>query len=434
MSDTITCPKCKAEIKLTESLAAPLIESTRRQYEQRIADKEAEVAGREAAIREQQAAVLKEKQAVDAYIAEKLNEQRPSIAAEEAKKARLLLGQDLDTKAQEVKELQEVLRERDEKLAQAQSAQAELMRKQRELDDAKREMELTVEKRVQESLATERDKAKREAEDGLKLKVLEKEQTIASMQKQIEQLQRKAEQGSQQAQGEVMEVELEDMLRRAFPFDTIDPVPKGVHGGDVLHHVRDSSGTVCGTILWESKRTKAWSDGWLPKLRDDQRAAKAQVAVLASTVLPKAISTFDCVEGVWVTNRSCILGLASVLRAGLIDVNSAKRSLDGRQSKIEILYNYLSSADFRHRIEGIVEAFMALRKDLEKEKRSMQLMWAKREKQLERAVTNTSGFYGDLSGIVGAKLPRIEPLELPAIESGDDLAEETSQNDEPTSN
>lgn len=200
---TITCPNCKTAIKLTESLAAPLIESTRLQYEQKIADNDADVAKREASIKVQQAALAKAKEAIEEQVAEKLKSERQTIAAEEARKAKTLLGEDLEQKSKELTELQEVLKLRDEKLAEAQKAQAELMRKQRELDDAKREMDLTIEKRVEESLVAVRDKAKLEAEEGLKLKVAEKEQTISSMQKQIEELKRRAEQGAQQLQGEV---------------------------------------------------------------------------------------------------------------------------------------------------------------------------------------------------------------------------------------
>ena len=245
---TIICPNCKTEIKLTESLAAPLIESTRQQYEKRILDKDAE-------------------------FSEKLKAERAAIAADETKKARALLGNDLENKAKELAEIQEVLIQRDKKLAEAQAAQADLIRKQRELDDAKREMDLTIEKRVQESLTSVRDKAKLEAEEGLRLRVMEKEQTIASMQKQIEELRRRAEQGSQQLQGEVQELEIESLLREQFPFDKINSVPKGEYGGDVVHAVCGPLGQHCGRILWESKRTKNWSDGWLAKLRDDQRAA-----------------------------------------------------------------------------------------------------------------------------------------------------------------
>lgn len=196
----ITCPSCKTEIKLTESLAAPLIESTRQQYEQRLAAKDADIARREAAVKEQQAAIDIAKESIDDQVAERIKAERDKIAAEEAKNARRLLSADIDKQAKELSELQEVLADRDTKLAEAQKAQAELIRKQRELDDAKREMELTIEKKVQESLQAVRDKAKRDAEEGLKLKVAEKEETIAAMQRQIEELKRKAEQGSQQLQ------------------------------------------------------------------------------------------------------------------------------------------------------------------------------------------------------------------------------------------
>ncbi|HSE57401.1 MAG TPA: DUF2130 domain-containing protein, partial [Nitrospiraceae bacterium] len=253
---TIICPTCKTEIKLTESLAAPLIESTKREYEKRLALKDAEAAKREAALREREAAVSKAQQTIDDQVAEQMRLERTRIAAEEAKKAKLALQTDLDQKTRELSDLQALLQQRDAKLAEAQQAQAELIRKQRELDDAKRELDLTVEKRVQEGLAATREQAKREAEEGLKLKVLEKEQTIASMQKQIEELKRKAEQGSQQLQGEVQELEIEALLGATFPRDTIQPVPKGEHGGDVLQIVIGPLGQSCGTILWESKRTK----------------------------------------------------------------------------------------------------------------------------------------------------------------------------------
>ena len=193
---TITCPNCKSEIKLTESLAAPLIDATRRQFEQKIAEKDAEVARREAAIRDRAAVLAQQKAALDEETEAKLKAGRERIAAEEARKAKLLVGADLEQRSKELAELQEVLKERDSKLAEAQKAQADLIRKQRELDDARREMDLTIEKRVQESLGSVRDKAKQEAEDGLKLRVAEKEEQIAGMQRQIEELRRKAEQGS----------------------------------------------------------------------------------------------------------------------------------------------------------------------------------------------------------------------------------------------
>ena len=416
----IVCPSCKTEIKLTESLAAPLIETTRKQYERQIAQKDADVAKREAAIRTQQANLAKAQESIDEQVAAKLKPERDRIAAEEAKKARLFLESDLDQKSKQLEDLQGVLKDRDSKLAEAQKAQADLIRKQRELDDAKREIDLTVEKRVQESLGTVRDKAKLEAEDGLKLKVLEKEEQIASMQRQIEELRRKAEQGSQQLQGEVQELELESLLRTKFMRDTIDPVPKGEFGGDVLHRVIGPLGQHCGTILWESKRTKNWSDGWLPKLRDDQRAAKAEIALLVTQVLPKGVEAFDYIDGVWVTESRCAIPVAIALRQSLIELASARQAGEGQLTKMELVYQYLTGPRFRHRVEAIVEKFEDMQADLERERKTMTRLWAKREEQIKGVIETTVGMYGDLQGIAGRTMQEIEGLETRLLESSKD--------------
>ena len=414
---TIICPSCKTEIKLTESLAAPLLESTRRNYEKRLAQKDAEIAKRESGLREREEAIAKSKEQLDEEIAEKIRLERGKIAADEARKAKLALQTDLDQKTKELADLNVLMQEREAKLIEAQKAHADLIRKQRELDDAKRELELTVEKRVQEGLAVIREQAKKEAEEGLKLKVLEKEQTIASMQKQIEELKRKAEQGSQQLQGEVQELELEALLRTKFPRDTIEPVPKGEHGGDALQRVAGPSGQVCGTIIWESKRTKNWSDGWLAKLREDQRAAKAEIAVIVSQSLPKDVETFGVVEGVWVTHPKTVLPLALTLRHTLIEVGCARQASEGQQTKTEMIYQYLTGPRFRHRVEAIVEAFSTMQEDLDKEKKAIIKQWAKREEQIDRVMQATAGMYGDLQGIAGKTIQEIEGLELRALNS-----------------
>src|ERR1700681_1455140 len=297
---TLTCPTCRTQIKLTESLAAPLIEDTRRRYEGQLARKEAEVAGREAAIRDQQTQIAAARDAIDAQVAAKIDQERGRIAAAEAQKAKRLVALDVDAKVKEIAELNQVLRQREAKLAEAQQAQADLIRKQRELDDAKREMNLTIQKQVQAELGAVRDQAKQETEAALTLRVREKEEQIASMQRQIEDLRRKAEQGSQQLQGEVQELALEALLRQNFPRDLLDPVPKGEFGGDLIQRVVGPAGQICGSILWEAKRTKNWSDGWLSKLRDDQRDAKAEIALIVSGVLPKGVESFDLVDNIWV--------------------------------------------------------------------------------------------------------------------------------------
>ncbi|MFA9562629.1 MAG: DUF2130 domain-containing protein [Nitrospirota bacterium] len=414
---TITCPQCKAEIKLTESLAAPLLEATKRDFEQRLAQKEADAVKRETALREREAALAKDKETLEEQVADKLKRERNKIVAEEARKAKLALSNDLEQKSKELLEIQDILKKKDQKLAEAQQAQADLLRKQRELDDAKRELDLTVEKRVQEGLTATRDQAKKEVEEVLKFKVMEKEQTITSMQKQIEELKRRAEQGSQQLQGEVQELELEALLTSKFPQDQIQPVAKGEYGGDVIHRVAGSFGQPCGTILWESKRTKNWSDGWLTKLREDQRQAKAEIAIIVSQALPKGVETFEFIDGVWVTHPNAALPVAIAMRHTLLEVASARQASEGQQTKMEMVYQYLMGPRFRQRVQAIVEGFSSMQEDLDKERKVIMKQWAKREEQIDRVMQATVGMYGDLQGIAGKTLQEIEGLELRALDA-----------------
>jgi hypothetical protein len=393
-------------------LAAPLIEAVRRESDQKLRSKEAEIVKRESAIRAQQAAIKEAKEALEAEVAERLKAERRKVAEEEAKKARAMFSLDLHHKAQELEDLKRLYNEREAKLAEAQKAQAEAVRKERELADARRELDLTIEKRVAEKQGEIQSRAKAEAEAALQLKVQEKEQTILSMQKQIEELKRKSEQGSQQLQGEVQELQLEALLRASFPHDTIAPVPKGEFGGDAIQHVTTPSGQACGKILWESKRTRNWSDGWLQKLREDQRVAKADAAIIVSQALPKSIDSFGQIDGIWVTSPKCSVALAIAVRCLLIEVTAARKSGEGQQSKMEAMYHYLTGPRFRHRVEAIVEKFGEMQADLDKERKAMQKSWAKRETQIRGVIDATAGMYGDMQGIAGRSLQEIEGLDF----------------------
>ncbi|QRN03580.1 DUF2130 domain-containing protein [Legionella sp. MW5194] len=417
MSDpTIVCPACKTEIKLTESLAAPLIESTKRQFQEQIAQKDNEMANREHVLQEKEMALHKAQQhlhaQVDEQVQARLKKDRAAIVEEEARKARLMLKTELEQKLKEVADLQDIIKAREAKLAEAQRVEAEFLKKQRELDEARREVELTIEKGIHAGLESARANAMKEAQDHLNLKLKEREQTITSMQRQIEELKRKAEQGSQQLQGEAQELLLESMLQGKFPFDRIEPVPKGEFGGDLLQRVVNGSGQLCGTILWESKRTKNWSEAWLAKLREDQRTAKVEMAVLVSQTLPVAIDTFDLVNGIWVTHPRAAIPVAMVLRQTLLELNLARKSSEGQLTKTEMVYQYLTGPRFRQRVEAIVEAFSSMQLDLEKERKAIMKQWAKRAEQIERVMTATVGMYGDLQGIAGRSLQEIDGLEL----------------------
>lgn len=414
---TITCPKCKTEIPLTESLAAPLVESVKKNYEQQLKEKEAGYSKRERELKDREQAVEKSKASLEEQVAEKLKQERGKIEADAAKKARLLLENDIDKKSKENAELQDALKKQNEKLAEAQKAETDFRKKQRELDDARREMDLTIEKKVAQQAADIREKSKKEAEESLKLKFAEKDLVIQGMQQKIEELKRKAEQGSQQLQGEAQELDLEESLRTKFPMDSIEPVPKGEHGGDALHRVRGPLGQICGTILWETKRTKNWSDSWLAKLREDQRTAKADLAVIVSHALPKEVETFDQIDGVWVVHTKCVLPVALAIRQTLIEVAGAQKASEGQQTKMELVYKYLTGQRFRQRVEAIVEAFSSMRRDLDSEKKAIMKQWAKRDTQIEQVIGATVGMYGDLQGIAGKTLQEIEGLEMKALEA-----------------
>lgn len=417
---TITCPNCKQEIKLTESLAAPLVEATRNRFEQLLAQKDMDVVRRENEIDVAKEKLANAKKSLDKKVSVKVEDQlikeRTRIIDEETKKAKKAVSSDLAQKEKDLAELQAVIENNQEKLAEAQSAQANIIKKERELDDARREIELTVEKGIRDKLIETRERAKREAEESLKLNIAEKDQTISSMQSKIEDLMKKADQGSQQLQGEVQELELEESLRREFSLDVIEPVPKGEFGGDVVQRVVSVSGQPCGMILWESKRTKNWSDGWLPKLREDQRAAKADIAVIVSQSLPKGLDTFQTIDGVCVTHPRLVLPVATLLRQSLIEVAQSRQAIQGQQAKTEMVYDYLTSPRFRQRIEAIVEAFSTMQADLERERKVITKQWAKRDEQINRVMKSTVGMYGDLQGIAGKSLQEIESLEMQLLE------------------
>jgi hypothetical protein len=414
---TIECPECHAEIPLSQSLAAPLIESTKRHYEQRLTQIAERTKEREDELSRQKEQLQAARDELEADIAKRLDDARKTISAEEAKRAREVFAAEVGERDKQLEGLREILEQRNIKLAEAQQAQAQLLKKERELDDQKRELELEVEKRVRESLIEERAKGRRDAESELQLKVAEKEQVISALNRQIADLKQRAEQGSQQLQGEAQEIVLEELIRARFPFDEIEPVPKGEHGGDVLHRVIHSPGCCAGTLLWESKRTKNWSDSWLAKLRADQRSAKADVAVLITQALPKAVEIFDCIDGVWVVTPRVAMTVCVALRTSLVEVDKVRRATEGQESKMQLVYNYLTGPQFKRRVEAIVEKFTEMQDDLEKERRTMTRGWAKRELQIRQVIDSTAGMYGDLQAIAGSTLLEIEGLGSPLLEA-----------------
>lgn len=366
---SIICPHCKKAIELSEALS--------HQVEERL------------------------------LVEKKKMWERALKAAEEKFKA--------DSEA-ELKLLQEQLLEEKKKRQEAQRLEFELRKERAKLEEEKKEFELKVQREIDKERKKASEEAYKKAFEEYRLKERETEKKLEDVLKVNEELRRKLEQGSQQTQGEVLELELEDTLRSEFVYDQVQEVPKGITGADVLQVVYDSRGRRCGTIIWESKRTKAWSDSWIAKLKSDKRAVKADLAVLVTEVLPKGVKNFAAKDGVWVSNYASIVGLATALRLQLIQIFAAKQSQVGKNEKMEILYQYLTGVEFSQRIEAIVEAFNSMRDELEREKRAYTKMWAKREKQIQGVLNNMIGMRGDLEGILGPALPESKNLELPSGE------------------
>jgi len=401
----IICPHCKKEIPLTEAISHQIRGQLQKEFEAERQKSEEQFEQKRQALLEREKELEENKKSLVERINEEVKKEREKIEAEVKKKI---------TEENEIKtkDLLEQLNEKDKKLKASQETELDLRKQRRELEESKKAFELEMARKVDEEREKIREAATRTVTDEHKLKDLEKEKQISDLRKQIEELRRKAEQGSQKMQGEVLELELEEILKINFPSDIIEPVPSGIRGADVLQKVHSQTGQYCGTIIWESKRTKAWSDTWLQKLKDDQREVRADIAVLLSIALPKDVNNFTYTDGIWVTDYSSIIGLTIALRMNLIQVAMTKLSSVGKQEKMEVLYTYLSGIEFRQKVEAIVEAFVTMKKDLDQEKRVMTKIWSKREKQIERVIINTAGMYGDMQGIIGASLPEIKSLEM----------------------
>lgn len=380
----IECPKCGFEIPLTDALVRPIEENLRKEYEAR------------------------SEKLIKKAVAEKLKEEKVKIEKQIEKKVK-------EESSLEIKDLREQLDEKTKKLQEAEREELKLRKAKRELKERQEKLELEIARKLDEEREKIKDKITKNLGKEHQLKIAEKDKQIKEMQKQIEELSRKAEQTSQQLIGEVLELQIEEILRTNFASDKIEPIPKGRKGADVFQRIYTTHGRYCGTIVWESKRTKRWSDKWIPKLKEDQRRSKAEIGVIVSTTLPPTVSTFDYVNGVWVTDYQFVIPLATMLRNQLIEIAGIKQSIEGKAEKKEILYRYLTSPEFKQKIEMTVEAFIDLKKGLDGEKRAMERLWKKREKEILRAVLGIAGMYGDMQGIIGASLPEIKGLEIAAL-------------------
>lgn len=406
MSNNITCPSCQAEIAIDQALSAQLSQRIRQELEAEVRIKESRIADAQKKLAEEKLAIERTQASLAEQITAGVELQRKAILTEAAKAAEAKLGVEMKDQQSQVEELTA-------KLKLSQSHELQLRERERKLEAEKQELKLAAAREVDAQRASIREEALKQFSEEHRMKDAEYQKTVSDMKRQIDDLKRKAEQGSQQIQGEVQEIALEELLEATFRTDAIEPVAKGVNGADTLQRVCCSSGVACGSILWESKRTKAFSKDWLPKLRVDQRSARASCAVIVTQTLPDGVDNFALIDGVWVCSWACVKGLATALRVGIIESSKIQLASQGRAEKMEVVYNYLSGKEFHRCVEGIVEAFVTMSADLDKEKRAMKTIWKRREKQIDLAIGSTAGLYGDLQGIFGTALPRVEGLSLP---------------------
>ncbi len=386
INDTLKtiCPKCGTTIKLEDTIAAPLIAAKEEEFKAR------------------------------------LIEERARAEKDAAAKSAAETAETMATQSRKLAELEKLMVERTEKLKIAQAKEADFIAKERALEDQKREMNLIIQKQVTAAREELYKKAKMEASKAEVLRLKEKDEQLASMAKKIEELQKKAAQGSQQLQGEALELHLEEILSARFPLDRIEPVAKGVNGADLQQHVMTRSSEEAGSILWEFKRTKNWSGDWTGKLKNDQRSAGADIAILISEARPDGIDSFEFYDGVYVAAPRYAIPLALVTRQMLMGIAKTRATQAGQKDKMALVYDYLTGSQFTHRVEAICEHFQTMQEDLQKERKAIMKTWSKREKQIQNVIDNTVGLYGDLEGIAGRAMPQIEGLELDLLANEED--------------
>jgi hypothetical protein len=384
---SISCPSCGRKIPLTRALRTEIEASLKLQFDETLHNRERELR---------------------AKYESRLEGDLQRAQADAAKKAEKRVAQELAGLKNQVKDQAKDLEE-------ARRLELSMRKREREFERKQQELELTVAREIDKERARLVTETEERLGDEHRLKDAEKEKQLGDMRRQIEDLKRKAEQGSQQLQGEAGEGELESLLRTNFPSDEISAIGQGVRGADVHQVVIDLRGGKIGAILWECKNTRNWSDGWIAKLKQDQRSLHADVAVLVTATLPKGCTRFALIEGVLVTDFACAAGLAAVLRANLCQLAQTRRAAVSKEESLKLLHRYLSGVEFRHRVEAVVEAFTAMRHDLDQERRAAERQWARRSRQIDAVTFNVSGMYGDLQGLVPA-LPPIALLELPEAE------------------
>jgi hypothetical protein len=420
MPNDIKCPNCGYHFDVENVIAADIESKLEQQYKQKLQQSLDKVEADKKQLQEAQQKFDEARKNANEIFAQKMQQEKLKMETELQEQLRKSISSDYEN---QLRLLENNNKDNEEKLKEARKKELEFLQKEQELKNKEAEMEITVQKKLQqerENLGEQIRKQEMEKsqlkETEMQLKLKEVQLQLEEQKKLAEEMKRRAEQGSMQRQGEVQELLLEEILKEHFPFDAIEEVGKGVEGADCIQIVRNSIGMECGKIIYESKRTKTWSNNWVEKLKTDKRSKGADVAILVSQVFPKDMERFGEKDGIWICSFTEVSSVAYLLRSGIIKINEAVKSQENKGDKMQMLYDYLTGNEFRGQMEAIVEGFMAMRNGITKERVQMEKIWKEREKQLEKVLLSTSGMYGSVKGIAGASLS-----DIPLLDGGDDV-------------
>ena len=409
----IKCPNCGTSIDVQDILAHQLEDEIKQKFQSQLADEkkkyEAEFENLNKAKEEFEQKKKLENELFQERLEQQLKEAKKAI--EEKMKEKLQ-----EEQSEQFNDLQKELNEKSEKIKELNRTKAEIEKLKREKAELKEAVEADAQKKLNEALLAEREKIKKTEEERNELRFKELEKQLEDQRNLTQEMKRKQEQGSMQLQGEVQELAIEEWLAAQFPLDTIEEIKKGARGGDCIQIVNTRTRQNCGTIYYESKRTKDFQPSWIEKFKADIRDKGAHIGVLVTEVMPSDMDRMGLRDSVWICNYEEFKGLCAVLRESIVQLSMAVSSQENKGDKMHMLYDYLTSNTFSMQIEAIVDGFSQMKSDLESEKRSMQRIWKQRDKQIEKVITNTIDMYGSIKGIAGNAVQSVKALELP----GDD--------------
>ena len=406
----ITCPKCGTDIDVYLILGAQVVEQYQRKYNQEVMEERKKFQDKIDAVEKQKTDLEDKQRQQDQLVADAVS---AKLKQEKALLEKQIKTKLVDENSDRFAALEKELNEKSEQVKELNKARAEIQRINREKNELKESIEAASEQKLNQQIAEEKEKIKKQEQDKNELKVRELQKQLDDQKKLTEDMVRKQEQGSMQMQGEVQELGIEEWLSGKFRLDTITEIKKGERGADCIQTVHTHQKQNCGTIYYESKRTKDFGSTWIEKFKNDIRDKGANTGVLVTEAYPKGMTRMGMVEGIWICSFDEFKGLCFVLRESIIQLSNVISSQENKGEKMVMLYDFLTSNEFRLQVEAIVEGFTQMQSDLNAEKRSIQGHWKKREKQLHKVLLNTNHMYNSIKGIAGSAIQSIKLLELP---------------------